>query len=142
MRFVFCYFAIAATLAFVLVFFGPYDSYTKLSAGGDSAEATIVEPICWDHGSFIYTFQANGATIKSRDHSATIQRNCEALRTNDKITITYWPQDPSVHTTGNPARQLEDEKSSIQKAVVLWPIGIIFFVTYLRRANEQEKAKS
>jgi len=142
MRYVACYIALAIVTALLLRFLGPYSNYARLSQSGASAQATVVEPICWDHGSFIYTFEVNKQIFKGRDHSNVIGRVCQDLRINEKINITFWPPDPSVHTAGSPSVELTREESSIQSEALIFPLfGIFFFIAYQRNAKEQANAK-
>ena len=140
LRFLGAYLALAAIFAAGMYQVSGFRNYAALAAQGVSSRAVIVGIDCANHGSYHYTFQAQGHwfTAVATDGAS---KACAELKPSDEVAVTYLSTDPAVSTTGDVRWRRNNEALSCMLVVLLFPAAILLRFELrnrrLRRARPQ-----
>ena len=135
MRIALIYIVLAAAVAAFLSYVGPLPLYRKLHAQGVPIQGVVTRRECENHNSFQYHFEANGSSFEARGREG-VSKSCQALVPGDSVEAYYFPGDPKVNMSGNPAAALRNELTSIVSAAVILPAIAVWSYIRRRRRND------
>ena len=102
------------------------DELRAFAVNHTKIEGRIKHLDCANHGATYYEFDVNGKNQAGRSAPGTV--DCRSSKIGMPVVVYYYPLDPRIHSTLEPARLYAQEKGYYLPA---WGWFLLIFPTYL-----------